>query len=490
MSNGFRPSHIGLLLAAWAIAVAGFVYLLLDHESDPLCAALADTFGLQCSNSFAAAAALPPGTLVDAAGQPQGTLTGSGCLLPGAIPPVLADRQLAATPAALPRQTYTMLSGSGGNAIPGPAGLFNDAGRWPGLQEVGVELDALRETAWTSTTVPAGLACQLRTDCAERLAGGTWRLVTGVLAGEVRYRALDRNQRALAPTGAGSGLVPGRDAWALQGPRVVALRFADSSTIDALARCDHKVTRMHAGRAVARIDGGNQRGALAADTMQQALGKVALASARGTEVSDCDPGLGRQRSHAYAQALVDSLADGGLRMAAEVRASSGRFRAGRCSTTGRRLPSNNMLVTRASSAVQLDGELAMLVRASGPHTLQIDWNEFPIGTRLRATGPDGRVLHDATLTEADGTHRFEIVGPGVFRVQPTVAAQIDREGESGVKSTSFHGVLHAWAWPPGGEAAAKAGSGEAAAKAGRDEPATDGDAPEAAADDGADGTGA
>ena len=463
LSNGYRPGRIAALLAAWAVALAGVVFVLLRHESDPLCSAIDEAFGMACSTSLPLASTLPPGTLVDSDGRPQGTLAGEGCLLPGAVQPALAITMRPASSASLPRQTYTVLSGAGGTAMPGPPGLFADARRWPDLQEVGVEVGRLREL--TLPAPPEGLACQLRADCAARLANGDWRLVTGVLVGHVRYRAFGQDQRPLAPVATGPGhgtnLLPDEGGWALPGERTAALRFADAAAIDALAHCDQPVARHHAGTASVRIEGGGLRGALASDAMRQPLGKVALVSARGSEVSDCDPGLGRERSHAYAQALVDSMTDGGLRLGAEIRASSGRYRAGRCPTNGRRLPSNNMLVTRAAAAVDVQGELAVLVRGTGPHTLQVDWVQFPAGARLRITGPDGRWLHDAVLAEPDGSQRFEVRGPGVFRVQPTVVAQIEREGESGVKSTSFHAQVHAWAWPPGGEAEARAADGNA-----------------------------
>ena len=463
MSTGYRPGRIAALLAAWAVALAGVVFVLLRHESDPLCSAIDEAFGMACSPTLPLASALPPGTLLDGDGRPHGSLAGEGCLLPGAVQPSLTVTTGAAPSASLPRQTYTVLSGAGGTAMPGPPGLFADAGRWPDLQEVGVEVGRLRELALPAP--PEGLACQLRADCAARLANGDWRLVTGVLVGHVRFRAFAHDQRPLAPVAAGPGggatLLPDEGGWALPGERTVATRFAEAAGIDALAHCDQAVARSHAGTASVRIEGGGLRGALASDALRQPLGKVALVSARGNEVSDCDPGLGRQRSHAYAQALVDSMADGGLRMGAEIRASSGRYRMGRCPTNGRRLPSNNMLVTRAAAAVDVQGELAVLVRGTGPHTLQVDWAEFPTGAHLRITGPDGRWLHDAVLGEPDGSKRFEVRGPGVFRVRPTITARIEREGESGVKSTSFHAQVHAWAWPPGGEAEARAADGDA-----------------------------
>lgn len=476
MSTGYPPARIAALLAAWALALAGIVFWLVQRESDPLCSVLDDTFAMACSPTLPDAATLAPGTLVDGAGRPQGTLADASCLLPGATPAALAIARTAARPDTLPRQTYTTLRGAGSTAIPGPAGLFSDSARWPDLHEVGVEAHDLRQASLGNAPgMASALACSLRVDCAGRLVSGELRLVTGVLEAQVRYRPIGADQRALAPR-AGRGtnpLLPADGAWALPVRRALAVQYADAAVLKALEQCTQAIARSHSGSATASITGTGQRGAFASDSVTHPLGKVALVSARGSEASDCDPGLGRERSHAYAQALVDSMSDGGLRMAAEVRASSGRYRVGRCPTNGRRLPSNNMLVTGAVAATELDGELALLVREAGPHTLEVSWDGFPSDARLRVLAPGGQVLHDAALTTERGSQRFEVVGPGVFRVQPRAVARIERQGESGVKSSSFHAQLHALAWPPGGEAAARAADGAAADEAAGSAPADD-----------------
>ena len=468
-----------MLFAATGVLLGSFVYWAAHRNEDPMCAALASTFDAQCRKDMPAEAALTAGTILNAAdARVVGQLNSAACLVPGALTtPRPADIRALRPDALTANIAYTALQGRGLQAVPAPASLFQPSAAWGTVHEAKVALSGLSEAvladAHTDSTATANGAAATRTDrdvarpvanaclvaqtCAMHLQDGSWRVIgSTVLADRVHYELLGANAQPVAPPEAAIGRTLQRDGerWRLLGRHVVGIRYLDAAAVAELAACSVPVAQIPGGQVRVRIVGSGQRGAVATETMEQPLGKIALVSSRGKEVSDCNAEIGREKSHAYAQAQLDTLRDGGLRMAGEIRASGGRYRVGRCPTAGRRLPATNTLVNSSQAMLSIQGELDVAVRASGAHTLRVTWQGAPAqgeqgGMRMAIIAPSGVVLRPNEAVGEDGSVDYQITGPGLFRVQPVIDAQIRRRGESGVKSHSFHATLHADAWPAG-----------------------------------------
>ena len=494
-AQGLRPASIALLFGAAAVVLGSFLYWAAHRDDDPMCAALARSFEAECRKDLPAEGALTAGTILnhdDAASGPViGQLDSAACLVPGA-PSTSQDAELRVLqPDALTANiTYTALQGRGLQSVPAPPTLFLPTAAWGAAHEVRVALSGLHESVIANArasssgassvadaaaanpdrrlakpvSTPVENVCLLQQACSAHLQDGSWRVVgSTIVAKRIHYELLGAQAQPVAPPSAAIGRALQRDGtgWRLSDRRVVGVRYLDAASVAALASCAAPVARIAGGHVRVRIVGAGQRGAVATESMEQPLGKIALVSSRGKEVSDCNTDIGRELSHAYAQAQLDKLRDGGLRMAGEIRASGGRYRVGRCLSGGRRLPATNTLVNSAEAMLSIQGELDLVVRAAGPHTLRVTWEGAPVhgeqgGMQMAIMAPSGALLRPNEFVSEGGSLEIQVRGPGLFRVRPVIDAQIRRRGESGVKSHSFHAMLHADAWPAGTAVPARA----------------------------------
>lgn len=422
MATGIRGPMLWAIFGGWALALSLFAAWAMGRQGDPFCAALDDSFAASCTPELPPAAAYAPGTLIDRTGKVVGTLR-SHCLLPGGANawPFPSDEAVA-TPLAV--ANYTRLVGAGLAAVPAPPGTLSAIARDSASHDLQLHTSALRRQRLGN-----GNACLVQEACAERLASGDWRLIGETLSASVDYTVLrdDGTRRSID----------------LPGARVIGAKALEDAALAALLDCPTSVSRTANGKATAYVGSRGRRGAFAPERTTKGLGVVALATGSGAEVSDCDPNVGRERSRAYAQSLIALEPDGALRLSGEVRASSGRYRFGRCLRPGRRLPTNNTLVNHATAGVTVSGELALALRRTGPQRVEVRWDALPDGTSLRIDGPSGAALWQRQTLPSDGAETLTLTGPGVFLVRPELAIELRREGESGVISRSFDGTIAA-----------------------------------------------
>ena len=463
MQRAFGTLTIAGIFALWAGVLLAATYVGATPLRDSLCRGIADPFGFACAATRPlAASALKPGDLIDQHGERTGALDSLACRIPGAtpLPYVITDKALTSEPR---RVSYSALGAMARDNLingPWPAGQALPASRaWNALRRVDVAVSTLHRADIDQAAALHSLAsCSIRTRCVDELRAGKIRLVSSTLiADNVQYQLKDaRNARRddLAQRLARDGIaIFSPSSLRATNPLVIGTQSIAPHEVTALATCDKPVALEASGTTEAAIAGHGGRGAFGDQYIKQPLGTVAQVFAQGSEVSDCDPDLGREKSRGYAQAALELTHGGGLHLSGEIRATSGRYRFGRCNN-GRRLPSNNTLANTAMARVRITGALDILVRYEQAVNIELRWTGVPAGTLLRVVAPDGQALIANQAIEGDGDQRLKVVGPGVFHVLPTINARLDRTGQSGVKSAFFNATLDAVVKPV---AAANAG---------------------------------
>lgn len=305
-----------MLFAGAGVILGGFMYWAAQRNEDPMCTELASTFDAECRKDLPAESALTAGTILDTGnGQVIGQLNSAACLVPGALSAPLPQQLRALRPDALTANiAYTALQGRGLQAVPAPPSLFLPTAAWSAVHEARVALSGLREavlahphngssgsaaSAGTDRSIvhPVADACLVAQTCATHFKDGSWRVISStILADRVHYELLGDQAQPVAPPSAAIGRTLRADGkrWRLVGPHVVGVRYLDSASVAELASCAVPVAHIPGGHARVRIVGTGQRGAVATETMEQPLGKIALVSSRGTEVSDCNADIGRK----------------------------------------------------------------------------------------------------------------------------------------------------------------------------------------------------
>ena len=446
------PIAAAVTMVVWAVVLAATAALGRTPFRDPLCGQIAAPLGYDCAAPRPMPArTLRPGDLIDRAGQHWASLEAAACRIAGTAPLslVAASTALGAMNRSVSYSALATLGHAHRLNAPLPNGPPIDLdASWNDLRRIDVSVGALTSTGIEPAIALRRLAaCSVRSRCVDALRTGDSRLVTAtLLTTDAHYRLLDR-RGAPSDHAALRLLTPdidltGPGTLRARAPLVIGTQSLTREQLAALQVCAAPVVYEATGTIAAAISGHGTRGAFGDQRVVQPLGTIAQLFAQGAEVSDCDPDLGRERSRGYVQGQLAQTRAGGLRLAAELRVASGRYRYGRC-TPGRRLPSNNTLTNTAEARVHIAGALAVLARYEQAVDLDLHWTGMPPGTVLRVVAPDGRALVTDQIIEGAGRHTLRVAGPGVFRVLPTIDAQLARKGESGVKSFSFNATLDA-----------------------------------------------
>jgi hypothetical protein len=348
----------GIAFGALAIVVAlvGFYFFYPQKivVPDHLCDFVNDTLRLNCVDVLEAEDAMHPGAVVlyrepEKQGEhgraeiPTLDLLKESCRVPGTAPESVLSGIDKPSQIGLPEFTYELKGAleEGLNLpIPKLEGATIAAG--PKFSRVS-KVTISNEKAWISTWDEASAArafasCNIRQDCVDRVRSSRYKVIssTAVAAG-LNYNFSDSDNKTIALNGDAS-----KDALTIKAggnvtfsrvgeaklttsiPYVIGVRFFPDDILARVSACAEPILFSADGTTIITVSGGGGEGRIGGPfTVSSALGTPAVLDKKGTEESECDPGLHLTVSEASITAQGDSPKPGSLQFSYDYHLSGG-----------------------------------------------------------------------------------------------------------------------------------------------------------------------